>query len=283
VSFYRNEGITGESIANNGQIFALVNVISGNRSAPLSTMRNDNSYANRVYGLIDTDIISTDIYASTFTPTIQNLTESNLTELSTALGTAPTTAIKTAAKADMIRGTKNGWYYPLTRFDGYNNVRYNKGVGDSAVINNLLYTTVYNPDKQYDGTTASCAAQISGGSERQLYCLPYGVCMEDTSVTGTGGYIPAGQGIQELTLGAYNEDNTDVKVLIGTTTLTERIEVANRASYGSDSVKDSSNIKDLYSGETNSATTTGGDGSAAEYIFNERYTLQPRAWYERKQ
>ena len=283
VSFYRNEGITGESIANNGQIFALVNVISGNRSAPLSTMRNDNSYANRVYGLIDTDIISTDIYESTFTPTIQNLTESNLTELSTALGTAPTTAIKTAAKADMIRGTKNGWYYPLTRFDGYNNVRYNKGVGDSAVINNLLYTTVYNPDKQYDGTTASCAAQISGASERQLYCLPYGVCMEDTSVTGTGGYIPAGQGIQELTLGAYSESNTDTKVLIGTTTLTERIEVANRAGYGSDSVKDSSNIKDLYSGETSTATTTGGDGSAAEYIFNERYTLQPREWYERKQ
>ena len=187
------------------------------------------------------------------------------------------------AKQGMIRGDSQGWYYPLTRFDGYNNVRYNKAVGDSAVINNLLYTTIYNPDKQYDDSVASCAAQITGGSERQLYCLPYGICMDDTSISGTGGYIPAGQGIQELTLGAYNEDNTNVKVLIGTTTLTERIQAANRESYGNDGNKDTSNIKDLYPGETVRPTVTGGDGSAAEFLFNERYTLQPRAWYKRTQ
>lgn len=283
VSFYRNEGITGESIANNGQLFALVNVISGNRSAPLSTLRNDNSFANRVYGIIDTDITNTDVLNNSFSPTIQDVTESNLTALATALGSTPTTAVKTSAKRDMIRGTSRGWYYPLTRFDGYNNVRYNKAVGESAVINNLLYTTVYNPDKQYNDSVASCAAQITGGSERQLYCLPYGVCMDDTSISGTGGYIPAGQGIQELTLGAYNEDNTDIKVLIGTTTLTERIEAASRENYGNDGNKVDSNIKDLYPGETVRPTVTGGDGSAAEFLFNERYTLQPRAWYKRTQ
>ena len=283
VSFYRNEGITGESVANNGQLFALVNIISGNRSAPLSTLRNDNANANRIYGIIDTDITNTNIYSNTFVPTVQNITESNLTPLATALGSEPTTAIKMTAKEDMIRGTTQGWYYPLTRFDGYSNVRYNKGVGDSAVINNLLYTTVYNPDKQYPGTTASCSAQITGGSERQLYCLPYGICMEDSSVSGTGGYLPAGQGIQELTLGAYNEDNTDTKLLIGTSTLTERIELANRAGYGSDALKDTSNIKDLYSGEGSLPSQIDGDGSAGEFIFNERYTLQPRAWYKRTQ
>ncbi|MGO3640423.1 MAG: pilus assembly protein PilY [Psychrobacter sp.] len=283
VSFYRNEGISGENIANNGQLFALVNVISGNRSAPLSTLRNDNDFANRVYGIIDTDVTNTDVLSSTFSATIEDITESELTALATELGSAPTTAVKTAAKADMIRGTSQGWYYPLTRFDGYNNVRYNKGVGDSAVINNLLYTTVYNPDKQYNDSVASCAAQITGGSERQLYCLPYGVCMDDTSISGTGGYIPAGQGIQELTLGAYNEDNTDVKVLIGTTTLTERIAAANRENFGNDGDKDDSNIKDLYPGETVRPTVTGGDGSAAEFLFNERYTLQPKTWYKRTQ
>ena len=285
VSFYRNEGIDGESIANNGQLFALVNVISGNRSAPLSTLRNDNNFANRVYGIIDTDITNTDVLSDGFTATVEDITESDLTALATALGTAPTTAVKTTAKANMIRGTSQGWYYPLTRFDGYNNVRYNKGVGDSAVINNLLYTTVYNPDKQYNDSVASCAAQITGGSERQLYCLPYGICMDDTSISGTGGYIPAGQGIQELTLGAYNDANTDVKVLIGTTTLTERIDAANRENYGNDGSgsKDGSNIKDLYPGETVRPTVTGGDGSAAEFLFNERYTLQPQVWYKRTQ
>ena len=283
VSFYRNEGIVGENVTNNGQLFALVNVISGNRSAPLSTLRNDNNFANRVYGIIDTDVTNTNILSNTFSATIQNLTESNLTSLATALGSAPTTAVKITAKANMIRGTSQGWYYPLTRFDGYNNVRYNKAVGDSVVVNNLLYTTIYNPDKQYNDSVASCAAQITGGSERQLYCLPYGICMDDTSVSGTGGYIPAGQGIQELTLGAYNEDNTDVKVLIGTTTLTERIEAANRENYGNDGSKDASNIKDLYPGEAIRPTVTGGDGSAAEFLFSERYTLQPRAWYKRTQ
>ena len=84
--------------------------------------------------------------------------------------------------------------------------------------------------------------------------------MEDTSITGTGGFIPAGQGIQELTLGAFNKDNTNLKVLIGTTTLEERIKADNRVDY-----------------------LGGGDGSASEYIFNERYTIQPRVWYERVQ
>ena len=277
VSFYRNQSTS----SNNGKLFALINVISGNRSAPLSTLRKNNTYANRVYGIIDYDITSADLYKSGFNSVAEDLTESDLTNLATALGNKPSETIKNNAKSAMIMGSKQGWYYPLTRFDGYNNVRYNKGVGDSAVINNLLYTTVYNPDKLY-GTVSSCSAKISGGSERQLYCLPYGVCMESTSESGTGGYLPAGQGIQELTLGAYNADNTDLKVLIGNTTITERALQANRTDYGKDTIKDSSNIKDLYPGENSAPTQAGGDGTLAEYIFNERYTMQPRVWYERQ-
>lgn len=293
VSFFRRE-----SGPDNGKLFAMVNVISGNRSAPLSTLRDNNAFANRVYGIIDNDVTHADLFKSGFTKTINNLTEAKLVNLGDEIPkiasqtTDPTRkAKKEAAIAAMIGksqsggtaaipASKNGWYYPLTRFDGYNNVRYNKGIGNSVVINNLLYTSVYNPDKIY-GNTASCTAKITGGSERQIYCLPYGVCMEDTSISGTGGFVPAGQGIQELALGAYNADNTDVKVLIGTTTIADRIEAANRAKYGKDSVKDESNIKDLYSG-TDKATQDNGDGSAVEYLFNERYTMQPKAWYERK-
>lgn len=284
VSFYRNEGVSNAAVQapNNGQLFALVNVISGNRSAPLSTLRDDNTYANRVYGIIDTDITDSGLYKTGFSGTIKDLTEAKLTNLATELGSTPNTAKKNTAKLAMIMSTKNGWYYPLTRFDGYNKVRYNKGVGDSAVINNLLYTTVYNPDKQY-GDVASCAAKISGGSERQLYCLPYGVCMDDDSISGTGGYVPAGQGIQELTLGAYNEDNTDVKVLISTLPIDKRIEEVVRAAYGNDNLKNDSNIKDLYPGEAIRPTQGDGDGTASEFLFNERYTLQPLAWYEQKQ
>lgn len=293
VSFYRRE-----KGPDTGKLFAMVNVISGNRSAPLSKQRT-NTYANRVYGIIDNDVTNKDLYLSGFSKSIVNLTEAKLVNLGTTIPTigaataeADRQAKKDAAIASMIgtakngttdavAATKNGWYYPLTRFDGYNNVRYNKGMGPSTVINNLLYTTVYNPDKIY-GNTASCSAKITGGSERQIYCLPYGVCMDNASSTGTGGFTPAGQGIQELAIGAYNAANTDIKVLIGTTTISERIEAANRAKYGKDDFKDDSNIKDLYSGENNGTTQDNGDGSAVEYLFNERYTLQPKAWYERK-
>lgn len=285
VSFYRNTGGY-----DNGSLFALVNVISGNRSAPLSTLRDDNKYANRIYGIIDTDITSPDLYKKGFSAGVKDLADSDLLNLANELDDTHNADKKQAVKQKMLGEAKSaskqngvkpsaqGWYYPLTRFDGYEKVRYNKGVGDMAAINNILYATVYNPDKLY-GTVSSCAARIMGGSERQLYCLPYGICMDETSQTGTGGYIPAGQGIQELTLGAYNADNKDVKVLIGTTTLTERIKAANRADYGSDGFKNDSNIKDLYPG-TGKPVQAGGDGSATEFLFNERYTLQPKAWYQ---
>lgn len=279
VSFYRHEGGS-----NNGKIFAMVNVISGNRSAPLSTLRNNDTHANRVYGIIDSDVTKVNLYETSPAPTltVQNLTESNLTNLATELDLNPTEEKKNTAKATMITGTKQGWFYPLTRFDGYSNVRYNKGVGDSVVINDLLYTTVYNPDKQYYEVD-SCTAKIAGGSERQMYCLPYGVCIDATSKSGTGGYIPAGQGIQELTLGAYNKANTDIKVLIGMTTITDRIDATKRTDYGADILKDGSNIKDESYGVGSSPVQAGGDGSAAEYLFNERYTFQPRAWYKQTQ
>ena len=258
----------------------MVNVVSGNRSAPLSKLRTDNSYANRVYGIIDTDVTQNTLYNSDFSTTISNLTESDLINLTSTLGNTPSVETKKTTKDILIRGTKHGWYYPLTRFDGYQDVKYNKGVGDSVVINSLLYTTVYNPDKLY-GAADSCAPKIQGGSERQVYCLPYGICSDESSITGTGGYVPAGQGIQELTLGAYNKDNTDIKVLIGTTTVSERVNPDNRTKYGTDTAKDDSNIKDVKYG-TGQVTQGGGDGSAVEYLFNERYTLQPKRWYEKK-
>ena len=253
VSFYRREGGP-----DNGKLFALVNVISGNRSSPLSELRTDNKYANRVYGIIDSDVTRSDLYTTT-TRKVENLIEDNLVNLATTLGTEPDKKKKNDTKELMITGSSQGWFYPLIRFDGKNNVKYNKSMGDSAVINSLLYTTVYNPLKQY-GSTDKCSARIVGGSERQIYCLPYGICSEETSINGTGGFIPAGQGIQELALGAFNKDNTNLKVLIGTTTLAERIKADNRVDFNG-----------------------GGDGSGSEYIFNERYTFQPKAWYERSQ
>nr|WP_314233086.1 pilus assembly protein PilY [uncultured Moraxella sp.] len=282
VSFFRDD---------NSKLFAMVNVISGDRSSPLSKIRPIDK-ADRLYGIIDNDVTKANsiFFANDFTTTNANkqtvvdLADTDLVNVPTALGTMPTAGYSLETKNGVINTLKNnskkGWYYPLTRFDGYANVLYNKGVGKSEVINSMLYTTVYNPDMSY-GQANPCSAQIVGGSERELYCLPYGVCMEGTSTTGTGGFLQAGQGIQELTLGPYSSENTNVRLLIGNTSLTQRSTLDSRFSYGIDNRKDTSLLKTRQvAGGNTSITQTGGDGSAAEYLYRERYTLYPKAWYE---
>lgn len=289
VSFYRNP--------NTSRLFALVNVISGDRSSPLSKIR-DLSKADRLYGIMDTDVTKADniFYANNFANTnnangqkVVNLTanssaSSSLAELPTLIGTAsgegysPTQ--KTNAISTLQGTTKNGWYIPLTRFDGYGNVRYSKGVGKSEVIDSFLYTTVYNPDMNY-GSVDSCSAKITGGSERQLYCLPYGICTDDASKNGLGGFVRAGKGIQELTLGPRSSTLSNQRLLIGTRTLTERL--SGRVNFGSDNNKGIFNALTNPEGLNQSLNNTDripGSGTAPELIFNERYTLQPKTWYE---
>lgn len=262
VSFYRDD---------NNKLFAVINVISGDRSSPLSTLRDSDGLSDRVYGIFDRDITKADsiFYHPTFVPTVRELTDSNFTRL-------PFTS-KTAGLADVK--SRHGWFYPLNRFDGYNRVLFTKGVGKSEVINSILYTTVYNPDMTY-GTNSPCSAKIAGGSERQLYCMPYGICMDNTSVTGTGGFVRAGQGIQELTLGPRSKNNTGQRLLIGTRTLTDRIN--DRFKYGRDANKDQSPVYDaqIIGNRNPYITQDGGDGSAAEFLFNERFTLKPVSWHE---
>ena len=287
VSFYRNDS---------NSLFALVTAISGDRSSPLSKIR-DNTKADRLYGIIDSDVTKQDdvFYASDFTDAtnvdgekIVNLADSSLAELPSSMGDSTDTEYsseqKNAAINTLKAGSIKGWYYPLTRFDGYGNVRYTKGVGKSEVVDSFLYTTVYNPDMSY-GAVDSCSAKVTGGSERQLYCLPYGICTDPLSKNGTAGYVQAGKGIQELTLGPRSSSLSNQRLLIGTRTLTERAN--DRVDFGSDDGKffydtpdgNSTKKKGLQQNLTD-ANRLIGNGTAPDMIFNERYTLQPKTWYE---
>ncbi|MFT5120054.1 MAG: type IV pilus assembly protein PilY1 [Psychrobacter glaciei] len=294
VSFYRND--------TSNDLFALVNAISGDRSSPLSKIR-DNTKADRLYGIIDSDVTKLDnvFYANNFTTagtaggqaivdlTANNTASSSLAELPSAIGTLTATGYTLAQKNVTINilksGAKRGWYYPLTRFDGYGNVRYGKGIGKSEVVDSFIYTTVYNPDMSY-GAVDSCSAKVTGGSERQLYCLPYGICTDDASKNGTAGYVQAGKGIQELTLGPRSSSLANQRLLIGTRTLAERAN--DRVSFGSDGDKFFYDTPVLGGGKKekglqqnlNAADQLLGNGTAPDFIFNERYTLQPKVWYE---
>lgn len=313
VSFYR-----GDSSFTNSRLFAVVNVISGDRSSPLSKLRTSDAYADRLYGIMDTDVTLADkiLYADDFTTrteTGSTVKVQKINDLATsdlyAFDTTSTSALSLADKKDMMYKaatstmpatgvkTKKGWYYPLTRFDGFDKVKYTKGVGKSEVIDSFLYTTVYNPDMNY-GVTESCSAKITGGSERQLYCLPYGICLKQTtnsagaaideyatSKNGTAGFARAGQGIQELTLGPRSSTLSNQRLLIGTQTIRDR--VYNRVDFGDDGGKllagdtDSNNIGlDRISQPLSGLSKTTGDGSAPENIYNDRYTLKPNTWFE---
>lgn len=309
VSFYR-----GDSSFNNGRLFAVVNVISGDRSSPLSKLRSSDAYADRLYGIMDTDVTLADsiLYASDFTnrkestatdaPKVQKVVDltANTTAASDLLALPTVTndyTLATKQAAITSVKAKRGWYYPLTRFDGFDKVKYTKGVGKSEVIDSFLYTTVYNPDMNY-GVTESCSAKITGGSERQLYCLPYGICLKQTtnsagvaideyaaSKNGTAGFARAGQGIQELTLGPRSSTLSNQRLLIGTQTITDR--AYNRVDFGDDGGKllagdtGSNNIGlDRISQPLSGLIKTTGDGSAIENIYNDRYTLKPNTWFE---
>lgn len=271
VSFYEDES---------KNIFALINIASGDRSSPLSKRRENIKYSNRLYGILDSDVTRADILSNKATLKVKELNEkNNLVELG---GTNLDKAAKNTMIAGLVNKEKQGWYYPLTRFSGFENVPHLKAMGDYRVINKFLYISVYDPNMAYTETN-SCNAQTLGGSEHQLYCLPYGVCMDDTSKNGTGGFSPAGQGIQELSLGAVNKDNLNTTVLLGTRTLNER--ASDRLNYGSDAKKGNAPNQFLTAAEKNnkygsSITTANGDGSMADLLFRERFVLKPTQWYE---
>lgn len=279
VSFYRDS---------QSQIFALINIASGDRSSPLAKRRDvtaaSKAKANRVYGIIDTDVVRDNLLDSDDTKnlTIKDLKDSNLVELGGSKLGASTdlTAAKNTLIAEMVDKTKQGWYYPLTRFAGYENVSHLKAVGDYRVINNFLYMSVYDRNISYGGGNV-CNAQTLGGTESQLYCLPYGVCMEETSLNGTGGFVPAGKGIQELALGAVNSKNSSTTTLLGIRTLSERISDP-RLSYGEDGnklpieyVADPGNPNPY-----GNITKSDGDGMMASILFKPRFELTPTQWYE---
>lgn len=280
LSFYRDK---------QSNIFALINIASGDRSSPLAKLRDTKALANRLYGIIDTDIARADLLESTATSSLQ-IKDLNERDDLIELGGSNLTSNTKDEKAKMIENLsvvdgsedKRGWYYPLTRFAGFENVSHIKSIGDYRVINNSLFMSVYDPNMSY-GQRNTCDAQTLGGSEQQMYCLPYGICMDDTSVTGTGGFIPAGKGIQELSLGAVNANNLDTTVLLGTRSLTDR--ASDLLGYGNDTKKGNAPGNPPVGGYGGSnpysgITKTNGDGSMANILFKERYVLKPTQWYE---
>lgn len=288
VSFYKP---SGDPVR-----MAVVNIASGDRSNPLSLDR-DIKNADRVFGIFDRDIARQDLYGDDKKISALTTAELIMANLATLpfdnlTSTSGTKLTKAGAISAMKDGTYQGWNYPLTYFDGYGNVKYVKSVGDGLSIGNTYYMTAYSPEMAYDTTVSSCSAQVIGGSERQMYCLPWGVCEQksgataDNSTNGMGGYIRAGKGIQELTLGAYSKEKTNIQMLIGNQTLKEIIDKSNRSDFGQRS-------KTTLTGDVvpikQGVNTTGSDlkgelgmGSGTPDVIGIDFGLVPKRWYQKQ-
>ncbi|MGO2018729.1 PilC/PilY family type IV pilus protein [Psychrobacter sp.] len=284
VSFYKDNSV----------LFALVNIASGDRSNPISRLRNTiPAQSDRLFGIIDRDIASPGLYGKDekVSLTTKDLTSDDLVAL--PFNKNDTSATKSGVKAPMRPNvaTKQGWFYPLMQFDGNNNVKNVKAMGDGMAIGGLYYMTAYSPEMKYD-ETSGCAAQIIGGSERQMYCLPYGICEQedpektDNSLNGTGGFVRAGKGIQELAFGAFNPENPTTRIMLGTQSFSELVDAENRIDFGQSWPSDKASGLDTNcpggecEGVSTGANADNASGSGGGNVSIMDYRLFTTRWYE---
>lgn len=288
------------------EIFASITVASGDRSTPLSMVRNTEN-PNYLFNLFDYDIAQPSVFRYANTDLItKDKTVDDLVSLPFKENDAlkdianRRNMLETIAKGEFDDSKKRyiydyaGWRYPLTYFDGYSNVAGVKSVGEPLVYGNRLYTTAFSPEMVYDQAD-NCSARVVGGSERQVYCMPYGVCEDTDSVDGTAGYTRAGKGIQELTLGAYSKDKRNVKMLIGNQSLADQVKTANRNGYGVGSgglnqtikaglqVTNNTIVNDGTTGsggKSNNVVAANGKATSDGPLGFEKYKFIPKRWYE---
>lgn len=287
------------------EIFASVTVASGDRSTPLSMLR-DTGNPNYLFNLFDYDIAQPSIFRYTDTELLtKDKTTSDLILLPFKQNNDLKDKTNKAALETIAEGSYNetkqryiydsaGWRYPLTNFDGYSGVEGVKSVGEPLAYGNRLYMTAFSPEMVYDQED-NCSARIVGGSERQVYCMPYGICNDTTSLDGTAGYSRAGKGIQELTLGAYSKDQRNVKLLIGNQSLADQVKKANRNGYGVGSgglnatnkaglqVTNNTIVNDGTTGsggKSDNVIATNGKASSDGLFGYEKYKFIPKRWYE---
>lgn len=282
VSFYKDKGV----------LFALVNIASGDRSNPISRLRNTiSTESDRLFGIIDRDVASPSLYAkdTAISLTTKDLTSDKLTEL-------PFNKVSGASKAGVQApmrpnvATKQGWFYPLNLFDGYNKVKNVKSMGDGLALGGLYYMTAYSPEMKYD-ETSGCAAQIVGGSERQIYCLPYGICEQedpkkaDNSLNGTGGFVRAGKGIQELAFGAFDAKNPTSRIMLGPQSFSELVASKDRINFGAGAKAGTSglDVNNCPGGNCELRSVidkTNASGSGGGNVSSMNYKLFSTRWYE---
>lgn len=194
---YEKPLVTFTRLGEGTDIVGLVTVGTGDRSSPVTAQRE---IADRIYTFVDRDVARPDLFCydikdttvdecANVTLTLKQptaITPANLVEITSNSSGEFTN--DQAIKTSMDSYEKLGWYMPLTMWSEINsngtqtittNSRGLKMFNQPDAIAGLLFTTVYNPN--VGDTSGTCSAGVTGRTQREQMCLPYGVCMSKGS------------------------------------------------------------------------------------------------------
>ena len=244
--FYQPPTLTKHS--NGGSSFILVGIASGDRSTPLDVSPDKGRegmlpaailtgrLTNKVYGVIDRDFIKNNLITGAPTLKTKDLTLANL-QVNPQTQSGDITSLFSASG-------KQGWYRSLS--SNYSGVevtgRTAGGIKafeeEPIALKNNLFIPVYDPEGTGVEPLDSCSTRIIGESNRQQYCLPFGVCLnadgsknldqeQKTGLIITNGKNQnvIGSGIRGITLGPdTGGSGTETKNSCGSLTLIGNIQ-----------------------------------------------------------
>lgn len=188
------------------QKFLLVGMVSGDRSSPLdvapighdrpSTLAAALSArpTNKVYGIIDTDVMRSDLntnYSASYNLDLKEITLNELLPDPQVFAKAGVAALLSnfypyANSASSLK--KYGWYRSLSsnaegveRSTTTGIFRTSGGIKAfeaPIAIKNTLVVSTYDPESQSLAEQDPYQVRVIGESFRQYYCLPFGVCLK---------------------------------------------------------------------------------------------------------
>lgn len=262
-----------------GSRIAMIAISSGDRSSPAHKRRTLED-SNRIYGIVDRDVATSRVVTGEGLIS-RNLKTSNLQYYDTKELETTTDAKRLEYIANLKSGIAQGWYYSMTRFDIYPDVRYLKAIGSSMTLGNIYYTSIYSPEYRYTKLGNTCEAEILGGTERQMFCMPWGICanintgrLVNQSKNGTLGFVQAGPGIQEMAMTTVTDtvgESTNQVTIVGNQSSSDTFN-SNRTGHSGDG---------LSGGSTGDGRPgPGGNTLGQSPVFTENTIFRMTRWYD---
>lgn len=176
--------------SNNGSIFAVMSIGSGNRSSPMADYASGTSGRNydAIYNVYDKDQSRKELYSLTSSELLT--TDVDLS----AMGEVTDTNRNDNTDLVASYASSGGWYYYFKS----DQLQSEKVFGTPVVLNYQLYASTFDSSK--DGISGDCGAGVKGESFLNRFCMPYGQCAVGDA--GTSGNNCTGTKCDKTSLGA---------------------------------------------------------------------------------